>query len=267
MIKLIATDVDNTLLPYATSSLPDTIVSMISELRRRGILFAVATGRQYRGLLKTFERVKDEIIFIAENGAHIQSPGGEPFLEFMNYEYVKELVTEYRKIKPEGEFLVATEKFEYMENPSEHFIDVVKNGMNCEIRIVEDVLQEKLDVLKVSLYMKDSVREFANEIMIPKWKDRVNIMLGSDNWLPSVSLSADKGLAIKKLQRQHNIELEETMVFGDGGNDIGMFRSAGESFAVENADEELKAIAKRCCPPCESMGVYHTIMEKVLGLK
>ena len=55
--------------------------------------------------------------------------------------------------------------------------------------------------------------------------------------------NAAKDNAVRRLQRQYNCQ--RLVVFGDSLNDISMFRIADEAYAVENAVEELKAIATK----------------------
>lgn len=50
MIKLVATDIDGTLIRESSSVLPEEIFDLIRELRKRDIYFAAASGRQYMGL-------------------------------------------------------------------------------------------------------------------------------------------------------------------------------------------------------------------------
>ena len=60
MIKLIATDMDGTLLT-SEKKFPPHMFNIIDQLHEREIKFAVASGRQYYTLLKDFESVKDEV--------------------------------------------------------------------------------------------------------------------------------------------------------------------------------------------------------------
>ena len=55
--------------------------------------------------------------------------------------------------------------------------------------------------------------------------------------------ASDKGAALRSLCEKLGIDIRDTMVFGDGLNDIGMFRAAGLSVAMANADPALKAEA------------------------
>ena len=63
MIRLIATDMDGTLLDSKKQLPPDFDVVM-RKLYERDILFAVASGRSYATLKKQFEDYLDDIVFI-----------------------------------------------------------------------------------------------------------------------------------------------------------------------------------------------------------
>ena len=71
MIKLIASDVDGTLIEDSTPDLYQEMAEAIRELKKKGILFCAASGRQYPSLRNVFREVADDIAYIAENGAHI----------------------------------------------------------------------------------------------------------------------------------------------------------------------------------------------------
>ena len=66
-IKFIATDMDGTLL-CDNKQLPSDFYEVFQQLQQKNILFSAASGRQYQSLVNTFEPVKEEMVFIAENG-------------------------------------------------------------------------------------------------------------------------------------------------------------------------------------------------------
>ena len=70
-IKLIASDLDGTLVPEGTPDINPQVLEVISRLKEKGILFAAASGRQYQSMYKLLEPIKDDVIFIAENGGAI----------------------------------------------------------------------------------------------------------------------------------------------------------------------------------------------------
>ena len=75
MIKLIASDIDGTLLPEGTDRINREIFDVILKLKEQGIIFAAASGRQYNSIYELFQPVAHEMIFICENGAYVNCRG------------------------------------------------------------------------------------------------------------------------------------------------------------------------------------------------
>src|ERR1700712_1344513 len=75
-IRLIVTDMDGTLLD-GQSQFHEHFWPLATELRRRGILFCPASGRQYHTLREQFEEIADDVVFIAENGSFVMRRGLE----------------------------------------------------------------------------------------------------------------------------------------------------------------------------------------------
>lgn len=75
-IKLIACDLDGTLLHPGEREPRSEAFELIDELHRRGIVFMPASGRQYASLRYLFAPVADELAYVCENGALVMSGGG-----------------------------------------------------------------------------------------------------------------------------------------------------------------------------------------------
>ncbi|WDC84245.1 HAD hydrolase family protein [Caloramator sp. mosi_1] len=59
-----------------------------------------------------------------------------------------------------------------------------------------------------------------------------------------VSRYASKGNALEYLAKYLNIGLDDVIAFGDNFNDISMFKKAGISVAMGNAEGEIKRICR-----------------------
>ena len=59
--------------------------------------------------------------------------------------------------------------------------------------------------------------------------------------------------------------MDYVIAFGDGVNDMEMFRLADEAYAVENAVEELKALATGVIDSNDSDGVARWLVEHFEG--
>ena len=71
-----------------------------------------------------------------------------------------------------------------------------------------------------------------------------------------------KGMAMRGLQRMLGVEPEECMAFGDYLNDCELLEAVGESYAMENAHPQLKAMAKHIAPSNDDNGVIRVIKER-----
>ncbi len=263
MIKLIASDIDGTLIKDSTPDLYPEMVQAIRELEKKDILFCAASGRQYESVRNVFRDVADHIAYIAENGAHIRYQGKNISVTPMKREHVEGILAMLRPYYGSCETVISTPEGSLVESTDESFIDLLTYGYHNTFKRVKDVLSEKTDIIKIAVYRKGSIRELGENIFIPEWKDRVKTCMAGEEWVDFMDASVDKGNALKLLQEYLGIKREETMAFGDNNNDVGMMLAAGESYAVETAVEEVKQAAGRTCPGYSKKGVYE-IIKKLL---
>lgn len=264
MIKLIASDVDGTLIKDSTPDLYPEMVDTIRELTRRGILFCAASGRQYESLRNVFRDVADEIAYIAENGAHIRYQNQNISVTPMKREYIEEIMYMLRPYYGECEVIISTPDGSLVESQNEDFLKLITCGYHNKFRRVKDVLRTEETIIKIAVYRKGSIRELGEEIFIPRWQDKVKACMAGEEWVDFMDSSVDKGNALKILEDYLKIDRQETMAFGDNGNDVGMMRAAGYSYAVETAVDEVKQAAGGICPGFRQKGVYQIIRKEVL---
>lgn len=69
-------------------------------------------------------------------------------------------------------------------------------------------------------------------------------MVSEAAWIDITERNVHKGNTIKKLQQILNVTYYESMALGDGLNDIELLEQADYSFAMRNALDETKAVAK-----------------------
>lgn len=242
MIKLVASDIDGTLLPEGTAQINPEIFEVIRKLKERDILFAAASGRHYTSMSKLFEPVKNDIIFITENGAYVCCRGYTMLEQVLNWEQVCQWVREVRRI-PGTSFTLDTKEGFYTESSDPEFLDLIRKGYRSRIDQVEDALSRELKVNKMAVYRKENIGEVAR-LLIPRWEDRLHCVISGDVWVDFMNMDTNKGNAIRSIQKTLKISPDETMVFGDNHNDLEMIRSATESYAVGNAAEAVKKAAK-----------------------
>lgn len=188
MIKLIASDIDGTLIPDSTPDLYPEMVEEIKKLTDRGILFCGASGRQLASIRRVFREVEDQICYIAENGAHVYYKGKDLALTAMKPEYARQIVEQLRGLGSEYEFTVSTPHGSLLETKNRLFLDMMKYGYHNIFRQVEDVLAEEEVILKIAVYHRGSIRQLGEELLIPQWaalsKPAWPVRNGWISWMP-----------------------------------------------------------------------------------
>lgn len=264
-IHMVVSDIDGTLVKDSSPEVYPEMIDAIRQLRKMGILFCIATGRQYYSVRHMFQEVADDIIYLCENGAHVVYNGQDLHIKEMKGDIVRELLLELRQYRGRFGLVISTPKGCYLERPSEDFETLIRESYHNKYQLTDDFLKEDVPCIKMAIYQKGSIREFGEGEVIPRWKDRVKACMAGEEWVDFMDAHVDKGKALQFLQEYFGISREETMVFGDNANDIGMLTAGGESYAVENAREEVRENAKYTCPGYQEKGVYTVIAGRLLG--
>ena len=250
MIRLIATDVDGTLIPEGSSNPDPYIEETLLELIDSGINVAIASGRSYESIVGVFPKLRDRAIFISNNGACVTRKDKTIYSNVIDKVLVKDVVRYIRNL-PESRILVTTEDESYSETSDKEFVDWIRNGYKINLKLVDDVLKIEKPIVKLAMHLKTIDAAIASKEAVDYFGERIAIMGAGAYWVDFIGKSVDKGNAVIKLQKELGITMEETASFGDNLNDIGLIRSAGYGYAVADAREELKAVAYKVLPKGE----------------
>lgn len=243
MIKLIASDIDGTLVPDGSDQINPEIFQVITRLKSQGIYFAAASGRQWKSIERLFWPIRDQIFYIAENGAYVGARGRELFAFPMKLSQVRAIVKQVRALGT-CEIMLSGKNVIYIESKDQAFIDYLIHGYHNEVEQVKDLLLVDAEIVKVSIY-HGGYRAFeeAGVVMLPRWGDKLKVVTAGREWLDIMEKPVNKGAALKEIQESLGIFPEETMVFGDNLNDMEMLRQAKYSYAIGNARDEVKEAA------------------------
>ena len=260
MIKLIACDMDGTLL-NGEGMIDEEFYSVFEKLMDADVKFAVASGRQYYQLLKNFENIGDNIIYIAENGTLLRYMDREIYSCSIVPQDVKRIVETGKKIG--GICLVLCgKKSAYICTEDQKMIDECKKYY-YHLEIVEDLSEVKDDILKVSILdfdkQEDTYKHFKQEI-----NDNLQIIISGEIWIDIYRSEVNKGVALRRIQEKFSIKKEETMAFGDYFNDVEMLSEAYYSYAMANAPDGVKKHARFIAKSNLEHGVVEAIKEVVL---
>ncbi len=243
MIKIIFCDMDGTLLTNE-NKLPAGFDEIISELKSRNVLFAPASGRQYASLLRSFKKYRDEFLFVAEGGTLVMYHDKEIFSHTMDIATVKEVLATGATLndimcvwcgKRDSYILRPFDKPKYTDDMDKYYTH----------RIIVDSFDEVDDTpIKVALYDRTGNAKKNIYDKLAKFHDSLQVVQTIDWWVDVSSPGANKGEAIKNVQKALNIKPEECAAFGDYMNDCEMLQAVEYGFAMANAHPDLKKFAK-----------------------
>ena len=243
MIKLIMSDMDGTLLDE-NSNLPEEFPEIVAELKRRGVIFAPASGRQYFSLRETFKDFADDFIFFAENGTIVMRHDKELSSTTMSKQVALSILDTVRS--NDNIFCVyCGKKDAYVENSQNrpNFIDELSRYYTHN-SFVENFAEIDDECIKVSLYDASGRANTVIYPLVKKYNGQQQVVLSSDYWVDVMAFGINKGIAIQQIQRRLKIAPDECAAFGDYLNDAEMMSSVYYSFAMENAHPQIKRLAR-----------------------
>lgn len=242
MIKLIASDIDGTLVRDGDNVLNPELYDEILRLRAKGIQFVAASGRQWHSIERIFEPIKEKIFYVSDNGAYVGCYGRNLFLTAIDHDVVMDMVADVRRC--EGlDVMISGPDVVYLETEDQDIIRWLVDSYRFEVKQVPDLTKVEDRFIKVSVYKAHGVEEAARAIR-EKYKDKLKITISGDMWMDSMAFGVSKGEAIRQIQESLDILPEETMAFGDQLNDIEMLERAYYSYAIGNARPEVKQAAR-----------------------
>lgn len=258
MIKLIATDLDGTLLD-PSGALPENTFDVIDPIIGRDVLFIPASGRQYESLKRMFAPLVEKTAFICENGALVKYLGATIHLDPIPSESVKRILKAANFI-PNVHVIYCGEKTAFVESEYEPFFSHTAASYPCHKKV--DSLEAIVGAepcCKIALYSTESARTQAYPAILPYLDDTLSVTLSGGHWCDVLSKTANKGAAMKAVQRLFGVTSEECIAFGDHLNDLELLASCKTTYAPENAQPEIKAIATEIIPSNADMGVLYTL--------
>lgn len=261
MIRLIASDMDGTLLQDGGHSINPEYHPVIQSLLKQGIFFVGASGRQFHSIAELFPNEAQAMYFITDGGGALRSYTqvlkAFALEETMLAEMVQDALT-----LPGCDVMLCGLKHSYVRQKDSRLYRWLVDGYHFQVELNPTLACPPGEqIVKLSIYHPTDTEAIVNEWFAPKWGDKVQIASAGIQWMDCVSLKANKGNALAALQQRLGISPEETMVFGDNINDIPMLKQAKYSYAVENARQECKDAANFDCPGWRENGVLQVLRQ------
>ena len=274
MTKLIAFDLDNTLLNTKKAVTPDTL-RVLARAADLGIEIVPVTGRVWSSVPEQVKSMDFVRYAVTLNGAEVYDvKNGRVLAEFlMPVERARTLLHVFDDLGVVYDFVANGQgwmKRECWENIASVTSGEWQTKIMQDTRLpVDDIfgkLSEYDGVQKMQIYTLDfALRERLLEAL-PVVFPHALFTSSVPNNIEVNDTRANKGDGMKYVAEYLNIPIEATMAFGDGLNDLSMIQAAGIGVAMGNACRELLEVADHVTDDCDHDGVAEGIRTFCRGI-
>lgn len=257
MVKLISVDMDGTFLNDDKEMSPE-FDKVFKALKEKNVKFCAASGRQLASLKTVFDKYKDQMLFVAENGA-VMEIDGQPIVNATLTREISDKFLARLKELDDMRILYCTSDYSYIDRTDDESMENARIYLP-KFEIVKDVAHIEELPVKISVHSKNGYyNDF--KLLVEEFSDEASICTSGFDWLDIVPKGTNKGTAIAKMQAMLGISPKETMAFGDQMNDLEMINQAYHSYAMDNAIDKIKQIARYTAPSNNEFGVVSTLKE------
>lgn len=250
-IKIVFFDIDDTLRVKDTGYMPDSIKTVFTSLKKKGILTGIASGRAMYGVVPEIQALKPDY-FVTINGSYvINSKGHEIFNQPLDKAVTKDFVAWCHEIGIAYGFAgkhkpVVSERSQLIDDAM-----VPVYGL-CD---VEPDFHLTNDVYHIWTFAENNADlvlpdHLAEHIRLVPWHKHSSDAVGKD---------ISKASGVGEVLKGEKLTPVNAMTFGDGPNDMEIFDFVGLKVAMGNAVSELKEKADYVTDTVEEDGIFNAL--------
>lgn len=225
--KLIASDLDGTLVPEGAGELPDSLVELLNRVQELGIPFVVSSGRQADSLRRVFAPLCQTPLILALNGGAVFR--GEDLLleDPMPQQAALDIAREAAKLRDVWVILETAAQCWVLGSGSP-LVELLKQRQ-YHVAVARDLSQVEGRVIKVACYTQHDPNGLEHWAKARAGQG-IHAARSGSAWVDFNV--ADKGRGLCSTCRLLGISPAEVIAFGDNLNDAPMLEAAGAGFAV-----------------------------------
>ncbi len=257
--RLIALDLDGTLLDQ-NRKISAKNQAAIDRAKALGIPVVLCSGRYHAGVRLIAKMAGVHDVLVCGNGAQVTTAAGEDIVaRYMSLGDTRHLAALAQLMKLP--FSVYADNMLYSAWMHDTFRYYKAN--ECPVKHLDTPFPTQVDensrILKIEIHGRFTSE---HERQLRQCIDALGTVVGEGDFLTSVEChvkDVSKGTGLAAAAAYYGIPLKNTLAVGNAENDLSMLETAGYAVAVDNAVDELKAIADHIAPDHEHDGVAEAI--------
>ena len=232
-IKILVFDIDGTLIPFKAEKPSKRTIKILNQLAKDYIIVC-ATGR-HRFEIDCIKDINFDA-YITSDGKVIKTKDKE-YQSFLNKEDVKAIVDYVKRNDLACMFNEVDDRYiNKVNDVALKYHELIAFDIP-RTRDIEYALNR--NIVNVTIFEKDEVISDLMQYLKASKAIRWNCYGANIN-----DINAGKDVALLKLCKHYNISPKNVLCFGDGNNDVAMFKCCGHSCAMGNARPKLKDVAE-----------------------
>ncbi|WP_099809001.1 Cof-type HAD-IIB family hydrolase [Streptococcus suis] len=268
-VRLIATDMDGTFLDGQGSFDRERFSRVLDKLEEKKIPFVIASGNGIGRLLQLCQGFEDRLIFVADNGAHVYQNGKTVIRRAIQQVEVGAILHFFKGRWADVCLMLSNEENIYMqvgagvpfEGTDLPIEPAQMAAFQSRVTYLDDLSAYPVSesIYKVGLWVPEARVESITEEFNQAFQGplvAVTSGYGSVDILPA---GIHKAWGLEQVLQDLGIQAEQVMAFGDSDNDLELLAYAGHSYAMENATDKVKAVAKYRAPSHLEAGVMQVL--------
>lgn len=268
-IQLIATDMDGTFLDEKGRVDRERFARLLEKLEVRQIPFVIASGNGMDRLLQLCKEFENRLIFVADNGAHIYQSGQTRVRRVMTEQDLRAVLDFFEGKWATICLMLANDDVIYMQTGANRpFSDadlpieeVQMQAFLERVRYVEDLrlLIDKETFYKLGFWVPECQVEEWTSSFNQAFAGRLQAVTSGYGSVDILPTGIHKAWGLEQVLAELGLSPDAVLAFGDSDNDLEMLELVGYSYAMENATDKVKAVAKYIAPPHDQAGVFQVI--------
>lgn len=254
--KLLALDLDGTLLDHAGEA-NDEDVTAIKKLKARGIKVTILTGRLFSGTRPSAELLGIDGPVGCADGSHVvQVKGNKTLLHHGIRGRAADRLRDSLDRNDLVAFLFAEDAIVHDERGADYlpYVRTWSTDLRYAHRVTEHALWDSKAGMtavvalgreaNIGRTVADIQRDETESMQVAMFPFRRDADKSREHWgMVARASGGTKGTALQWMAAHYGISVAETVCVGDWLNDLPMLSTAGRSFAMGQAPDEVKKAA------------------------
>lgn len=261
MSKLFFADLDRTLMTHDYRIHP-RVTNAFKEAHRAGLKMVIVTARSPHSLRPIAAQLEVDAIAVCFNGAWIGNLRTmQPiYTARIPAEFAGDIMLDIQRLEAQAAWYdsAAAQTYELTPVIADHLRKIGEQG--CAVSSFDKRIDGPFKIFCIDGRIQTCFPE-----LVSSWATKCNLAQSHKSFLEIGPRDVSKGTGVVHIAQLLHTALADCAAAGDSQNDLPMLSEVGTAYSVENADPNVKAMARFVGPSCDDGGLADVIYRHLAG--